>query len=87
MPQRPLEEWEEPEPDDDDDSYYGDNDEELCECPSCGESVYEDCEKCPHCGDYITPVAPATTMSGSRWIVVVALVLAVLMALGAFFAY
>ena len=46
--------------DDDDDDAMGlemdwDDDEgEYLDCPSCGESIYEDAEQCPYCGDYVT---------------------------------
>ena len=26
-------------------------------CPNCGHDVYEDAEKCPHCGEYIVATA------------------------------
>jgi len=26
----------------------------LSRCPACGYGVYEDVEKCPHCGEYVT---------------------------------
>ncbi len=35
-----------------------DTSEELA-CPGCGASVYEETQKCPHCGDWITPHAAA----------------------------
>jgi hypothetical protein len=42
-----LEGREEPEPDDrDSDS------EELVACPACRRMMYEDAERCPHCGNY-----------------------------------
>ena len=27
---------------------------EMAPCPACGESIYEDAEQCPCCGQYIT---------------------------------
>jgi hypothetical protein len=74
MPQRPLEDWEDPEPDDDErddgdvDGPDGD-DSDLYQCPNCGAGVYEDCERCPACGDYITPKPRATHASSGRWFV------------------
>lgn len=40
-------------------------------CPSCGGAVIEDAQKCPHCGDWITP---ADRRGGGvrRWLFVVA---------------
>jgi predicted nucleic acid-binding Zn ribbon protein len=42
-------------------------------CPKCRASVTEDTQKCPHCGDWITPVERSST--GPRRIVYVAIVL------------
>ena len=45
--------------DDIDDEYAGyEHDDDLPEmmCPSCRGTVTEDTQKCPHCGDWITPV-------------------------------
>jgi hypothetical protein len=39
--------WEDPEPADESD------DAELATCPSCGEEIFEDAERCPYCGDYV----------------------------------
>ena len=50
-----------------DDNEYPDEDledddlSETLPCPECGAEVYEDSERCPHCGHYIT------TGSGSLW--------------------
>jgi hypothetical protein len=82
MAERPLEDWEDPEPDDDDEE-----ETEEYVCPSCGASVYEDCEQCPHCGDYITPRSATVSPLQGRWIAIVAIVLVTLMLLGFFYAY
>lgn len=39
-----------------------DNDEEdeLIDCPACGQSIYDDTEKCPYCGDWIVATAGST---------------------------
>jgi hypothetical protein len=39
-------------------------------CPSCREVVTEDTQKCPHCGDWITPEHPASH-GWRRWFFVV----------------
>ncbi len=49
MVDRPLEDWEYPEPDENEDE----DDFETQACPSCGADVYEDAEQCPACGDYV----------------------------------
>jgi hypothetical protein len=43
---------------DDDDDYYEDDafDDgpvDTIACPSCGAEIYEDAERCMHCGDYV----------------------------------
>jgi ribosomal protein S27AE len=46
-----------------------DDDVELLTCPACGKDVYEDTEKCPHCGDWITPLAAHGRLPGwVRWV-------------------
>ena len=45
---RPLEEWEYPDPDESDDEQT-----RTQECPMCGADVYEDAEQCPSCGEWI----------------------------------
>jgi len=32
----------------------GDENAELVPCPYCGDDVYEQAERCPHCGKYIS---------------------------------
>jgi len=58
---RPLEDWEYPEPDEADDGDFS----ETRPCPSCGASIYEDTERCPICGDYI--VASSAALAGWPW--------------------
>lgn len=59
MIDRPLEDWEYPEPDEDED------DDETRACPSCGEEMYEDAEQCPACGEYV--VFSNAALSGWPW--------------------
>jgi hypothetical protein len=77
MPHRPLEDWEDPEPDDEDDD---DEDNELGSyvCPNCARSIYEDCERCPHCGDYITPRSRSMSAPGGRWLLFAVAVMVIL---------
>lgn len=44
---RPLEEWEYPEPDEQDEQRL-----ELRGCPACRYEYYEESEACPNCGEY-----------------------------------
>ena len=81
MSHRPLEDWEDPEPDDEDDA----GDDEYF-CPSCGANVYEDCDRCPSCGDYITPRSKLPSAAGSPWFLIAVLTMIGLMVLAAFWA-
>jgi predicted RNA-binding Zn-ribbon protein involved in translation (DUF1610 family) len=48
-------------------------------CPSCRSNVHEQTEKCPHCGEWITPRYPARRVRGTVFVIVaVALVVLVL---------
>ena len=38
-------------------------------CRSCGERMYDDAEKCPHCGDYVTS-APKSSRGYAMWIMI-----------------
>ena len=61
MINRPLEDWEYPEPDE----FEDEDDCETRACPSCGMDVYEDVEQCPTCGDYV--VFSDAALSGWPW--------------------
>jgi uncharacterized paraquat-inducible protein A len=82
MTDRPLEDWEEPEPDDEDDA----SDDEYV-CPNCKANVYEDCERCPACGDYITPQRAGVSALSGTWVWLTALGLLILLVLGALSAF
>ncbi len=65
--------WDDNDPDEydyetsDDDSDFDDSD--TVPCPSCGEAVYEDSERCPYCGDYITFSTSPLSGRPTWWIV------------------
>lgn len=72
--------------DDDQDALYDpdeadqdDSDEEdpaeTLPCPRCKKDVYEDADRCPYCGFFITPAAVS---SGKTWWFIIAAVLALL---------
>ncbi len=61
------EEWEEEIDERKDDS------DDLLFCPTCRKPVHEDTQKCPHCGDWITPAERPG--SGKRLLFVLAVVL------------
>lgn len=48
-------------------------------CPACRAAVTEDTQKCPHCGDWITPIDPSA--GGWRRWVFIAVVLLMLYAI------
>ena len=50
----------------------------MMACPACGGSVAEDTEKCPYCGDWITPVEPREA-GWRRWALIAVVVLAILL--------
>ncbi|MCB9850782.1 MAG: hypothetical protein H6817_08765 [Phycisphaerales bacterium] len=56
----------------------GDDENETLPCPSCGRAVYEDVDKCPYCGDWITPLSDHHTRPNWARIVGVLLVAALL---------
>jgi predicted amidophosphoribosyltransferase len=58
-----------------------DDGDDLLYCPSCGKQVYEFTQKCPHCGDWITPAYRSP--SRTRWwrILVYAVIAVFLLAL------
>jgi len=55
----------------DDDDYYDDDhlddddSAELLPCPDCGESIYEEAERCPYCGSYV--VHSTGPWQGKTW--------------------
>lgn len=53
----------------------GDDEDDVLTCPSCRESVHEDTQKCPHCGDWITPVYPGVAMKKKVWLIVAVLLI------------
>jgi len=71
--------------DDNPDGQWVDDSDDDCEaellfCPRCGKSVYEETQKCPHCGDWITPTYKnAHTKRGWFLVIVLLLVFAILM--------
>ena len=73
-------------------TYYGDDDRDLpleqdmdrddddslpeMTCPICRATVVEDTQKCPHCGDWITPVdGLRQPIRRRRWLFVAAVMI------------
>jgi len=49
----------------------GEPDDDVLACPSCRRPVHEDAQQCPHCGDWMTPVAPSSRTQRWAWVAVV----------------
>jgi DNA-directed RNA polymerase subunit RPC12/RpoP len=64
---QPDEEWVDEEEDDSED--------DLLVCPSCGASVYEETQQCPHCGDWIIPAYRQSRWKRTAGIVVATLLI------------
>ena len=43
-----------------------DDDTATVECPHCSAEIYEDAERCPHCGLYVTAADPDLPARRSR---------------------
>jgi len=52
-----------------------DSDGDLLSCPSCRQSVHEDTQQCPHCGDWITPIDLSARVKRWIWVAVVILLM------------
>jgi hypothetical protein len=61
-----------------DDDVDDDPEHDQLSCPSCGQMVFDDTDRCPHCGDWVMPMAAAAS-SRSNWIWWTALVLVVVL--------
>lgn len=58
----------------DDDEINDDSAAEELPCPSCGRTIYEDTDRCPHCGDWVMPLAAAAVRKDWVWWTALALV-------------
>jgi hypothetical protein len=65
--ENPMEQYHDDDEDDDDDRELPDESDEdddddasvdTIACPSCGREVYEQAERCPHCGSYVSREGP-----------------------------
>jgi predicted nucleic acid-binding Zn ribbon protein len=63
-----MEDWEDPEEADDDE------DDQTVACPFCQRPVYEDAERCPGCGQYLSAEDLAQPRRKPWWLVVGALI-------------
>jgi len=66
-----LEDGEAPEPDTDDDG--------TAPCPYCGKDKFEESERCPHCGNYVSE--EDNPSRAPTWIIVTAIVCLVVVGL------
>jgi len=53
----------------------GNPEDDVLLCPSCKESVHEDTQQCPHCGDWIIPVWPRQQAKRMIWVIAAGLVI------------
>ena len=59
---------------------FQDDQPEVLPCPSCGAEVYEETQRCPHCGEWIMPLAASARNRSRLWIAVVLLALIAILA-------
>ena len=45
---------------------FRDDHPEVLPCPSCGAEVHEETQRCPHCGDWIMPLAASARNRSNR---------------------
>lgn len=68
-----------------DDEAAGDAEDDQLPCPSCGRLIFEDSERCPHCGDWVMPLAAAAGKRKTRiWWTALALAVILLVTWGVF---
>jgi len=48
---------------------------EMLPCPFCSAQVYEETQRCPHCGNWIMPLAASTRSRSKLWIIAAILAL------------
>jgi hypothetical protein len=60
--------------DDDEDGSENDDEESTIPCPYCRRPIYEESQRCPYCGSYISAEDAAPTRK--RWWIIVGVVLA-----------
>jgi len=68
----PDPEWDDDPPDeavDEDGLDDDDSPDDLLACPSCGVAVHEETQCCPHCGEWVMPLASAARGTSRIWIV------------------
>ena len=58
-----------PEEDQYDSDAFDDDSPELLPCPNCGEEIYEESERCPYCGEYVTFNTSLWSGKPTWWIV------------------
>lgn len=55
-----------------------DSDDSLLACPSCGESVHEEAQQCPRCGDWITPVERVSPVRRTIWVALILIMIVII---------
>lgn len=84
MPYDTEETWEDGSNQWDDDEYGDDEDEEpTIFCPNCRAEIWEEAERCPECGEYISDEARIDRRTlMPRWIMLTAILCLLLLGLG-----
>ena len=75
---------EEPDAYDIDDEVDDDPEDDQLPCPSCGRMIFDDTDRCPHCGDWVMPLAAASSRGTWVWWTALALVIVMLITWGLF---
>jgi predicted RNA-binding Zn-ribbon protein involved in translation (DUF1610 family) len=57
---------------------------ETLACPACGAEIYAGADRCPHCGNWVTLREGGCRRSGLWWLIVLAVIAAMLIAYGIF---
>ena len=65
---KPLEDWEYPEPDDADDEEAT----STITCPVCRRQIYEDASQCPYCGTNVDEMLPTIFKGRPIWFILLA---------------
>ncbi|MCP4193922.1 MAG: hypothetical protein GY768_25210 [Planctomycetaceae bacterium] len=63
---KPIEDYEYPEPDVEDDEM----ETETVSCSQCGESIYEEAVECPYCGNYVQASTSAWSGRPIWWLII-----------------
>lgn len=74
-------------PSDEDIRQFGGEESETSRCPSCGQEMFEDADRCSHCGEYVVGDGGSGSGRGTfaMWVVLTSVVMLILGLLCGFF--